>query len=798
MIRTLLKTKRLYWDGGMGSLLQAKGLKPGELPETWNLSHPDIITDIAREYLAAGSNLINTNTFGANRLKYPDSLKEIIFSAVSHVKDAIRAEGREDDAFTVLDIGPTGKLLSPMGDLDFEDAVSIFGEIASLGEEAGADLILIETMSDSYEMKAAVLGAKENSSLPVAATAVFDGSGKLMTGGTPLSVIAMLEGLKADAIGINCGLGPAQMLPIAEEFVKEASVPVIVNPNAGLPREENGRTVYDLTPGIFADMMKKIAELGVQILGGCCGTTPEHIRALKDRCDCIPYTAPVFRDRTVISSFSKALVIGESPLIVGERINPTGKKRFRQALIDKDIDYILSQAVEQEDAGADILDVNVGIPDIDEPSMMQTVITRLQAICALPLQIDTSSPEALEAALRRYNGKPLINSVNAGADSIANVMPLVRKYGGVLVGLCLDESGIPDTADGRIRAADAIYEAAGRYGIPRKDIVIDGLTLTVSSDPSSALTTLETVKRISERGGHTILGVSNISFGLPKRENINSAFYIMALREGLSLAIINPNSEAMMRAHRSYLALSGRDKSFAGYIAAYGGDAQPKASSVPVTVAAADTDHEKALYESIVRGIPERASAFTSNLLKSGTEALAIIDTILVPALDEVGRGYESKKLFLPQLLQSADAAQAAFAVIKNSFSSAERTSKGRIILATVRNDIHDIGKNIVKVMLENYGFDVLDLGRDVPPEVIVDEAVKNDIKLVGLSALMTTTVVSMEETIKLLREKKPDTLVIVGGAVMTPEYAEKIGADAYAKDAMETVRYADKVFSTS
>ena len=795
MIRTLLRTKRLYWDGGMGSLLQEKGLCPGELPETWNLSHPDIITGIAREYLAAGSNLINTNTFGANRLKYPADLKEIIFSAVSHVKDAIRAEGREDNAFTVLDIGPTGKLLAPMGDLDFEDAVSIFGEIASLGEEAGADLILIETMSDSYELKAAVLGAKENSSLPVAATAVFDGSGKLMTGGTPLSVIAMLEGLKADAIGINCGLGPAQMLPIAEEFVKESSIPVIVNPNAGLPREENGRTVYDLTPDIFADMMTKIAELGVQILGGCCGTTPEHIRALKACCDGIPYTAPVFKDRTVITSFSKALIIGENPLIVGERINPTGKKRFRQALIDKDMDYILSQAVEQEDAGADILDVNVGIPDIDEPSMMRTVITRLQAICALPLQIDTSSPEALEAALRRYNGKPLINSVNAGAESIANVMPLVQKYGGVLVGLCLDENGIPETADGRIKAADMIYEAADRYGIPRKDIVIDGLTLTVSSDPSSALTTLETVKRISERGGHTILGVSNISFGLPKRENINAAFYIMALREGLSLAIINPNSEAMMRAHRSFLALSGQDKGFAGYIDAYGGESQPKTSPAPAAVS--DTDHEKVLYESIVRGIPERASASTSILLETGVEALTVIDTILVPALDEVGKGYESGRMFLPQLLQSADAAQAAFAVIKNSFSSTERASKGRIILATVKNDIHDIGKNIVKVMLENYGYDVLDLGRDVPPEVIVDEAIKNDIRLVGLSALMTTTVASMEETIRLLREKKPDTLVVVGGAVMTPEYAEKIGADAYAKDAMETVRYADKVFST-
>ena len=801
-LRKLLHTGRLYWDGGSGTLLQAMGLMPGELPESWNLSHPAEITGMAAAYLAAGSNLINTNTFGANRLKYPDNLPEIISAGVSHVRTAIEQAGRQDDAFIVMDIGPTGRLLAPMGDLDFDEAVFIFGEAARLGEEAGADMILIETMNDSYELKAAVLGAKENTSLPVAATVVFDSTSKMMTGGTPLSVIAMLEGLGIDALGINCSLGPEQMLPIAAEIVKYASVPVIVNPNAGLPREENGRTVYDVGPEEFARLMAEIAALGVQILGGCCGTTPDHIRAMIAACITVPYTPPAEKDLTMISSFSRGLIIGEKPLVVGERINPTGKKRFRQALIDHDIDYILSQGIEQEEADADILDVNVGIPDIDEAPMMKTVVTRLQSICPLPLQIDTSDAAALEAGLRYCNGKPLVNSVNASAESIEKVMPLVAKYGGVLVGLCLDENGIPDTAEGRIRNAEKIYAAAERYGIPLKDIVIDGLALTVSSDPTSALTTLETVRRITdEKHGHTILGVSNISFGLPARENINSAFLIMAMQNGLSLAIINPNNAAMMKAYRSFLALNGMDAHFENYIAAYA-DSKKEAPATSAAAPAADPGGEdsirRQLADAILRGIPERAGVLTKQLLDGGMDAIDVIDHVLVPALDETGKGYETGRLFLPQLLQAADAAQAAFGVIKNSFSSAARTSKGRIILATVKNDIHDIGKNIVKVMLENYGYDVLDLGKDVPPEVIVDEAIKNDIKLVGLSALMTTTVASMEATIRMLREKKPGTLVVVGGAVMTPEYAEKIGADAYAKDAMETVRYADSVFGTS
>ena len=807
--------ERLFCDGGTGTILQAAGLAPGVLPETWNMTHPEEIIGVAEGYYRTGSHIVNTNTFGANALKYPGpdadySVEEIVTAAVRLTAEGRRRAGREDDAYVALDIGPTGRLLEPMGDLSFDRAVELFGEVIRAGAAAGADLVFIETMSDSYEAKAAVLAAKENCRLPVFVTMIFDGKGKLLTGGTADSAVAMLEGLRVDALGVNCGLGPRQMLPIAQRLMEISSLPVIVNPNAGLPRTENGRTVYDVGPEEFAQCMADIADLGVHILGGCCGTTPEHIRAEIEACREKPVSPPIPKHRCVVASFSQAAEIGGRPVIIGERINPTGKKRFQEALRSGDIDYILTQGIQQEDAGADILDVNVGLPEIDEPVMMRTVVTRLQGICALPLQLDTSDPAALEQGLRYYNGKAMVNSVNGRQEVIDAVMPLVAKYGGVLVGLALDENGIPDTAEGRVCIAERIYAAADSYGIPREDIVIDGLAMTVSSDSRSALTTLETIRRVhDELHGRTILGVSNISFGLPQRENINSAFLIMAMQAGLSCAIINPNNDAMMRAYRSCLALTDQDAHFEHYIAAYANAPLPTVPKTaagaggPATVSgagAAGTQGTAAgasalsLAESIERGIPARAKEATAEMLLE-KEAMDIVDGVLIPALDRVGQGYENGTIFLPQLLMSADAAQAAFAVIRDSMSGQAGPARGRVILATVKNDIHDIGKNIVKVMLENYGYDVIDLGKDVPPEVIVDCAIENDIRLVGLSALMTTTVVSMEETIRLLREKKPDTKVVVGGAVMTQAYADAIGADAYARDAMETVRYADSVF---
>ena len=814
----ILGRRRLYCDGGSGSLLQARGLAPGELPELWNLTRPEDIVALAEGYLRAGSDIVNANTFGANALKYPGRVGEIVRAAVSCAKEAQRRCGREEDSWIAVDIGPTGKLLAPMGDLMFEDAVSLFKETARAGAEAGADLVLIETMSDSYEAKAAVLGAKEACDLPVLVTMTYDASGRLLTGGTVGSTTAMLEGLGVSALGVNCGLGPEQMADLAEQLMEVSSLPVIVNPNAGLPRVENGRTVYDVGPDEFALEMKKIAATGVQILGGCCGTTPEHIEKLIAATRDIPAAEVTEKGRTFVTSFSGCVEIGKRPVIIGERINPTGKKRFQAALREGNIDYILGQGLEQEDSGADILDVNVGLPGIDEAEMMREVVTRLQAVTALPLEIDTSDPAALEAGLRYYNGKPMVNSVNGKAESIEAVMPVVKKYGGVLVGLPLDEEGIPGDADGRMAVADRIYEAADRYGIPRKDIVIDGLALTISSDSGSANVTLETLRRIrDERGGHSILGVSNISFGLPRREVINSTFLAMAMHSGLSCAIINPNNEAMMRAYRAYLALAGLDGNCMGYIDASAGWSDEKKSG-PAGSAPAGGGTDRGplapgqagkggsapgpeggaggmtLSDSVVRGMPERARAAAAGALRTRPAELIINDD-LIPALDVVGRGFEKGTVFLPQLLMSAEAAQAAFQVIKESMSGKITEVKGTVLLATVKNDIHDIGKNIVKVMLENYGYRVVDLGKDVPPERIVETAVSRGLRLVGLSALMTTTVPSMEETIRQLRAAKPDVKVVVGGAVMTQEYADAIGADAYARDAMETVRYADSVF---
>ncbi len=853
----------LFFDGGTGSILQEKGLQPGELPETWNLLHPDRILDLHRGYLEAGADIYNTNTFGANRLKFPENLDEIVTAAVKLAKEARTQAGRDDDAYVALDIGPTGKLLAPMGDLSFDDAVDIFGEVVRIGAREGADLVLIETMNDSYEAKAAVLAAKENCDLPVFITCVFDGSGKMLTGGTPESVVAMLEGLGVDALGVNCSLGPAQMIPIVERLVKAAHVPVLVNPNAGLPKSVDGRTVYDVGPEEFAGYMKQIAALGAAAVGGCCGTTPDYIRAEIAAVRPLPLLPPQGTKQTVIASFSRTVEIGRAarPVIIGERINPTGKKRFKQALVDHDIDYIVNQGLQQEDAGADVLDVNVGTPEIDEVALLDEVVCRLQSVLALPLQIDTSNPEAMERALRHYNGKALINSVNGKQEVMAEVFPLVKKYGGVVVALALDEGGIPDNADDRIRIAEKIYATAAEYGIRREDIVIDGLCMTVSSDPRSALVTLETIRRIrDELGGSSILGVSNISFGLPARELINAYFFEMALQNGLSCAIINPNNQAMMQAYRAFCALTNQDENFQSFITAYAGYKSPdKQVSDALTayktrvlnalgVSAGDLQAtgrplggsggnaggaglpagnvsgagvgagasagsfgsgratgaddgrgpgaaagKSRLVEAIERGMAKPAADATREALLT-RNALDIINEDLVPALDVVGQGFEKGTVFLPQLLMAAEAAKAAFAVVKESMAGSAQESKGRVILATVKGDIHDIGKNIVKVLLENYGYDVIDLGKDVPPETIVETALRENIRLVGLSALMTTTVVNMEETIRQLHQQKPDCRIVVGGAVMTQDYADKIGADCYGRDAMTTVRYADEL----
>ena len=853
----------LFFDGGTGSILQEKGLQPGELPETWNLLHPERILDLHRGYLEAGADIYNTNTFGANRLKFPENLDEIVTAAVKLAKEARTQAGRDEDAYVALDIGPTGKLLAPMGDLSFDDAVDIFGEVVRIGAREGADLVLIETMNDSYEAKAAVLAAKENCDLPVFITCVFDGSGKMLTGGTPESVVAMLEGLGVDALGVNCSLGPAQMIPIVERLVKAAHVPVLVNPNAGLPKSVDGKTVYDVGPEEFAGYMKQIAALGAAAVGGCCGTTPDYIRAEIAAVRPLPLLPSQGPEQTVIASFSRTVEIGRAarPVIIGERINPTGKKRFKQALVDHDIDYIVDQGLQQEDAGADVLDVNVGTPEIDEVALLDEVVCRLQSVLALPLQIDTSNPEAMERALRHYNGKALINSVNGKQEVMAQVFPLVKKYGGVVVALALDEGGIPDNADDRIRIAEKIYATAAEYGIRREDIVIDGLCMTVSSDPRSALVTLETIRRIrDELGGSSILGVSNISFGLPARELINAYFFEMALQNGLSCAIINPNNQAMMQAYRAFCALTNQDENFQRFISAYAGYKSPdkqvsdaltayktrvlnalgvsagdlQATGRPLggsgsnagagsaaaglssgnvsgaganagssgsgTAAGADDGRgpgalagKSRLVEAIERGMAKPAAEATREALLT-RNALDIINEDLVPALDVVGQGFEKGTVFLPQLLMAAEAAKAAFAVVKESMAGSAQESKGRVILATVKGDIHDIGKNIVKVLLENYGYDVIDLGKDVPPETIVETALRENIRLVGLSALMTTTVVNMEETIRQLHEQKPDCRIVVGGDVMTQDYADKIGADCYGRDAMTTVRYADEL----
>ncbi len=792
-IRNLLGKERLYFDGGMGTLLQAQGLKAGELPELWNITHSDIIKDIHLSYLNAGSNIITSNTFGANCLKF-DNLEEIISSAIDNARNAIAEfSGDKDRCFVALDMGPLGKMLEPLGDMKFEEAVEVFRQTAVLGEKYGADLVIIETMNDSYETKAAVLACKENTQLPVIVSNVFDENKKLMTGADPMAMIAMLEGLGVDAIGMNCSLGPKQMMEVTKDYIKLASIPVVVSPNAGMPRTENGKTVFDISADEFSDIMKEIALMGASVLGGCCGTTPEYIKRTVEKTKDLPYKSPDDKGITMVSSYTHAIEIGNEPVLIGERINPTGKPKFKQALREKNIGYIINEGIAQQEKGVQILDVNVGLPEIDEDEMLTTAVKELQSVLDLPLQLDSVKASSLEKAMRVYNGKPLVNSVNGKQESMDAILPLVKKYGGCVIALTIDENGIPDTAEGRCAIAEKIVKECEKYGIDKKEIIVDPLAMTVSSDDNSGKITLESVKLIKEKlGVKTSLGVSNISFGLPRRDEVNSIFMSLAFGMGLDCAIMNPYSVSMMQSYYTYMALLGMDKGCMNYI-----DFASNVKTESVTVDSAvksNAEFASQLQRAIIKGVKNDAYSFAKELLKDKAP-LDVINSEIVPALDEVGKCFEKKTMYLPQLLMAAEAASKAFEAVKEAMGGSKDDSKGKIIVATVKGDIHDIGKNIVKVLLENYGYEVIDLGKDVEPENIVSAAKEQNVKLIGLSALMTTTTEAMAETVALLKKECPDTKTMVGGAVLTQEYADMIGADYYAKDAMEGVRIAESIF---
>lgn len=795
-ITELIKKRIVYFDGGTGTILQERGLKPGEACEIWNIAYPEKIVKLHREYLRAGADIIKTNTFGASPGKFPGNGKypytELIKAAVSNAKKAINEENAKEK-YIAFDIGPTGRLLKPLGDLPFEEAVSGFAAQVKCAAECGVDLILIETMNDSYETKAAVIAAKENCDLPIFVTNAYDSTEKLMTGADPLAMIAMLEGLGVDAIGLNCSLGPDMMRNIIKTYIKYSSLPIIVNPNAGLPSVRDGKTVFSFGKEDFCKIMAEIVCDGAAIVGGCCGTTPEYIRLLKEMTSTLDLKKTEKKNHTLISSYTHAVEIGTKPVLIGERINPTGKKRFKQALAENDYGYILNEAISQQDKGVDVLDVNVGLPEIDEVKMLGESVARIQEICDLPLQIDTSDHKAMEAAMRIYNGKPLVNSVSGKSKSMDKIFPLVKKYGGAVIALTLDENGIPNNSEKRLEIAEKIIKRAEEYGIDKKDIIVDPLALTISSDKYAAIITLESVELIKSRlGVCTSLGVSNISFGLPKRDYINASFFTAALERGLSAAIMNPYSTEMMKAYYSFLALSGYDDKCERYIEFASGIEE---SVVSVGVKQSQAEKDDTLKGAITKGLKDMAAKITGEELKEKTAA-EIIDGEIIPALDIVGKGYEEKKVYLPQLLMSAEAAKAAFEVLKKSLAEnkSNQPKKCKFIIATVKGDIHDIGKNIVKVMLENYGFEVLDLGKDADPDFVAQTAKDEHAPIVGLSALMTTTVPSMEETIKLVRKKAPWCKIVVGGAVLTEDYAKMVGADKYAADAMETVRYAEKI----
>lgn len=775
----LLKSRRVYFDGGMGSLLQKRGLTASELPEIWNLTHPEIIEEIHAQYIDAGADVITTNTFGINCLKH-ENYSELIKAAVSCAKKAVVSRGR---GFVAFDIGPLGRFLEPIGGLPFEDAVEIFAKNIRVASSLGVDLIIIETMTDSYETKAAVLAAKENSDLPVFVTNVYDERGKMLTGADPEAMVALLEGLGVDALGINCSLGPDKMLPLIQRFYRCTSLPIICNPNAGLPTVADGEACYDMTPEAFAKYCAELAGAGASILGGCCGTEPSFIAEVVKSTSSLPLPRIEKKNICAVSSYTHAVILGNEPVLIGERINPTGKPKLKQALRDNNVSYILELGLSQADMGAHVLDVNVGLPDVDEAKLMKEAVCSLQSVTDLPLQLDSNDPSVLAQAMRAYNGKPMINSVNGDNESLDAILPLVKKYGGVVVALTLDKSGIHETVEGRINIAKRILKRAESYGIDKKDIIFDPLAMTIATDKNNARITLDTVKALCDMGLNTILGISNVSFGMPNRDGINSAFFALALSSGLSCAIINPLSASIMNAYRSY-------------------DPSDRSSTVDdldtliEKYQAPDIDRsvsEGTLKEYIVKGMLSSSVEKAKELLKERM-AMEIIEDEIIPALGEVGIAFEEQKIYLPQLLQSAECSSKVFSILKDEMPASESRNES-VIIATVKGDVHDIGKNIVKLLLESHGFNVFDLGKDVSPHIILDEVIKRDCKIVALSALMTTTLPAMKETVKLLKAHDESIFVMVGGAVLTAEYAESIGADAYGKDAMAAVRIVESFY---
>ena len=780
-ILQLIKENRIYFDGAMGTMLQKRGITSGELPEMWNLTHPDVIEDIHYQYLAAGANIITTNTFGANCLKF-DNFEELIESGIRCAKNAA---SKFENAFVAYDIGPLGKFLEPIGTLPFEDAIEIFTKGVRVAERAGVDLIVIETMSDSYETKAAVLAAKENSNLPIFVTNVYDENGKTLTGSSVEAMVALLEGLGVDAIGMNCSLGPDKMIPIVERMARVSSTPIIVNSNAGLPEFIDGHAHYSIDAEEFSNIAIELSNRGANLLGGCCGTDPEYIRKVVQKTQSIPLRSLDKKEITLVSSYTNAVEIGHSPVIIGERINPTGKPSFQEALRKNDLNYILKIAIDQEDTGAHILDVNVGLPDIDEAGMMRAVVSSVQAVCPIPLQLDSNNSLALERAMRIYNGKPLINSVNGDLETMDAIFPLVKKYGGAVIALTLDKNGIPPSANERVEIAERILRHASTYGIDSNEIIFDPLAMTVSTDVNNARITIDALRMLNERGYRTSLGISNVSFGLPNRSVVNNAFLSLALCNGLSCAIINPSNAEIMNSYHSFIKGEITDFTYDDFL---------NSLNLEVVESAPVNSSEISLGDAIVKGLMDYVALKTREQL-SIESPLNVINNSIIPALNHVGEGFENKTLFLPQLLRSAECAGKAFSIIKEAMPQNEKNGKS-VILATVKGDIHDIGKNIVRVMLESYGFEVYDLGKDVAPEAILEAVKQYNCKVVALSALMTTTLPAMEKTVKLLHDYDKDIKVMVGGAVLNQEYANMIGADAYGKDAMAAVKYVQSFYN--
>lgn len=790
-VKQLLAADIVIFDGAMGTMLQSQGLKAGELPEVFNITHPDLITKIHQSYIASGAQVITTNTFGANALKLDNSgytVEEIIAAAIANAKQATVKAATKERALIALNVGPLSELLEPMGTLKFEMAYQLFQQQVIQGVASGADLVIIETMTDLYEAKAAILAVKENSNLPVFCTMSFDNNGRTFTGCSVDAMVLVLQGLGVEALGVNCSLGPQELAPIVERIMEIASIPVIVQANAGIPQVINGVTSFNCGPEDFGTFGRKFATQGVKILGGCCGTTNQHIRALVRQTQNVTVTQKPVTSVSGVCTPTKTVLV-DDVTVIGERINPTGKKAFKQALKKQDMDYILKEGIRQVQAGAEILDVNVGLPEIDEARTMEQVVKALQTILDVPLQIDSNDPEVIERGLRAYNGKAIVNSVNGDDRVLDQVLPIVKKYGAAVVGLTLDADGIPETAIGRYEIAEKIVRRAQKYGIVPADVYIDCLTLTAAANQEQVQTTLEAIKLVKERlGVKTVLGVSNVSFGLPKRELLNRTFLAAALTAGLDLPIINPLDTEMMETVAAYRVLSGTDVDSREYVKLFSAE---KAKMSDRVLSKPDS-----LELIILQGMKDKAQSVTRQLL-SDVAPLTIIDQHIVPALDLVGKSYEQGKLFLPQLIQAAETVKESLHVIKAAIGTQaeQEMSQGHIIMATVQGDIHDIGKNIVKVLLESYGFEVTDLGRDVAIETVVAAAIEHEVRLVGLSALMTTTVKNMELTIKALKQALPKCQVMVGGAVLNQEYADMIGADYYSKDANGAVAIAQQVF---